>query len=180
MINKFDGKDKIKIEQLHKTMYRIIHNQNHSMDDVRNYTLVIFKPNVFNVKDRYINMIKDILSRNYSIINFKIKHMNDLKLFRRLYIEHKEKPFYQWICSFMDQGITIMLLLKSMLNDLKAVEWFWDIIGHWNLSLAKLHTIWGKFYRPNIDKEVFNNLIHASSDVLSFWWELKIIFDMIM
>ncbi len=128
-------------------------------------TLCVIKPN--SVSEGNIGEIIRIFEINY----FEILAMKMTKLTKsqaeKFYEIHKERPFYDDLCTFMSSGPVVAFVVC----DDDAVERVRKIIGHTNPEEAADNTI-RKLYGDNIDE----NAIHASDSVKTAQSEIEFFF----
>ncbi|MEE9563510.1 MAG: nucleoside-diphosphate kinase [Nitrosopumilaceae archaeon] len=128
-------------------------------------TLVVLKPDSVGR-----NLIGEILSRfeksNFKII--KLQKMNYTKeMAEEFYSDHKEKPFFGEVVSYITSGPVVAAVLEGENVITKTRE----INGATDPKKAEKGTIRGDF---GID--ITNNTIHASDSPQSFEKEVKVVF----
>ncbi len=128
-------------------------------------TLVVLKPDSI---ER--NLIGEILSRfeksNFKIV--KLQKMNYTKeMAEEFYSDHKEKPFFGEVVSYITSGSVVAAVLEGENVIAKTRE----INGVTDPKKAEKGTIRGDF---GID--IKSNTIHASDSPQSFEKEVKVVF----
>ena len=97
-------------------------------------------------------ILKQIQESGFKIIALKQTKLS-LEQAQKFYFIHRERPFYNDLCSFMSSGPIIPAILEKE----NAVEDFRKLIGATNPANAEAGTI-RKNYAESIDK----NAIHGS------------------
>lgn len=126
------------------------------------FTLVIIKPDIMNKrKKEREEIIKEILWK-YSEAGLDILCLNEdnltLKQTRYLYLEHKDKPFYDELTTFMRGKVTKVIVYGE-----DAVNKVREINGPANvLQARKTHPNSIRALYGNPDN-AFANAVHASS-----------------
>jgi len=147
-------------------------DQPQSIDDepVKNNTLIqstfaIIKPDAVNAG--FTGQIIDYVEKN----GFEITRMEKKRLTQEeaenFYSEHKEKPFYQNLITFMTSGPIIIL---SLTKENAVAEWR-SLIGSTNPEKAMIGTI---RYMFGSSKE--ENAVHGSDSTISANREIALLF----
>ena len=128
-------------------------------------TLIILKPDA--VKR---GLVGKILTR-FEEKGIKIVAMKMVQLNREIlenhYAEHKGKPFYESLVSFMQSGPVVLAVLEGF----NAIEVVRKMVGATNGREAEPGTIRGDY---SMSQQ--NNLIHASADTSVAEREIKLFF----
>jgi len=131
-------------------------------------TFSMIKPDAVNK-----NLIGEILKR-LSDAGFTLAAGKFVNVAREqaeeLYIEHKEKEFYQGLVDFALEGPVFLMVLKRE----NAIAKLREIIGATDPKKAELGTIRGDFAK---DQELPKNMIHASDSPESAEREIRIFFE---
>ncbi len=116
-----------------------------------NRTFAIIKPDA--VQANYSGSILQIIEENgFKILALKMTRLN-LEQAGRFYEVHKERPFYQDLCSYMTSGLIIAVVLKQE----DAVKKFRELIGNTDPKKADIGTI-----RNLFATSIEANAIHGS------------------
>ncbi|RLG70428.1 MAG: nucleoside-diphosphate kinase [Candidatus Iainarchaeum archaeon] len=128
-------------------------------------TLIILKPDA--VKR---GLIGKILARfeekGIKIVAMKMVQLNK-GILEKHYAEHKGKPFYEGLVSFMQSGPVVLAVLEGF----NAIEVVRKMVGATNGREAEPGTIRGDY---SMSQQ--NNLIHASADTSVAEREIKLFF----
>ncbi|KNF09577.1 nucleoside diphosphate kinase Ndk [Gottschalkia purinilytica] len=128
-------------------------------------TLVIIKPDGV---ER--GLIGEVISR-YERKGLKIKEcrlINATKdILEQHYIEHKEKPFYEGLVSYMMRGPVVVMIVEGN----EAIQLVRNINGSTKPTEAAMGTIRGDFANS-----VTENIVHASDSIESSEREISIWF----
>jgi len=128
-------------------------------------TLSIIKPNA--VESRNIGDIIALFEKNgLRIAACKMSHLSKEKA-EGFYIEHKNRPFFGSLVSFMTSGPVLLMVLEGE----NAVSLNREIMGATNPSEAKEGTI-RKLYAKSIEA----NAVHGSDSVISAEREISYFF----
>ncbi|MBI4040482.1 MAG: nucleoside-diphosphate kinase [Deltaproteobacteria bacterium] len=129
-------------------------------------TLVIIKPDAV---ER--NLQKDIISR-YEKEGFKVRAKKEMLLLeddaKDFYLEHKARPFYQSLVSYMTSGPVVLMVLERENAILKNRE----LMGATNPKEAKPGTLRAQ-YALSIEK----NSVHGSDSAASAAREIEFFFS---
>lgn len=137
-------------------------------EDARN-TLAIIKPDVSQDKEKVAAIIRRIMARGY-----EIKDRVDLQLSSAqchdFYAEHKGKPFYDGLVSFMSSGPVIALLLDGD-----------DVIRGWRTMIGPADPEVARVQAPLSIRAVYgsknpNSTIHGSDSAESAQREINFFF----
>jgi len=112
-------------------------------------TYTMIKPDAINNAGNIIQMIMDA---NYHIEAMDMTKIDKFKA-QKFYAEHKDKPFFNNLVSYMTSGNIIKMVLRKE----NAVEDFRKLIGSTNPKEAEPNTI-RALYGTNLDA----NAIHGS------------------
>ncbi len=128
-------------------------------------TLIILKPDA--VKR---GLVGKILARfeekGIKIVAMKMVQLNR-EILEKHYAEHKGKPFYESLVSFMQSGPVVLAVLEGF----NAIEVVRKMVGATNGREAEPGTIRGDY---SMSQQ--NNLIHASADTSVAEREIKLFF----
>jgi nucleoside-diphosphate kinase len=136
-------------------------------------TLVMVKPD--GVRRALIGeVISRIEGKNLQIRDIKMLQI-DRDLANRHYEEHKEKPFFEELVSFITSGPVVALVVEGE----DAVSVVRELMGATNPKDAAPGTIRGDF-----GKEITENIVHGSDSTTSAerelglffpepWWDLR-------
>jgi len=128
-------------------------------------TLIILKPDA--VKR---GLVGKILARfeekGIKIVAMKMVQLNR-EILEKHYAEHKGKPFYESLVSFMQSGPVVLAVLEGF----NAIEVVRKMVGATNGREAEPGTIRGDY---SMSQQ--NNLIHASADTSVTEREIKLFF----
>ncbi len=129
-------------------------------------TLAIIKPDAVSKKLEG-KIIDRILNEGFEIRALKKIRLTKLQA-EGFYQEHKDKPFFSSLISFMTEGPIYVLALASN----NAVERWREVIGATNPENAKEGTIRAQF-GTNIER----NAVHGSADLESAKREVAFFFS---
>ena len=116
-----------------------------------NKTFTIIKPDAFEAA--YSGpIIKKIESAGFKILNMRLERLDNTRA-GKFYAVHKDKPFFERLCSYMCSGPIIVIELEKE----NAVEDFRKLIGATNPEDAEEGTI-RKLYAKSIEA----NAVHGS------------------
>ena len=129
-------------------------------------TLSLIKPDA--VERNLIGKIINVFESN----NLKIGHMKkihvDLQFAEKFYEMHKERPFFNDLCSFISSGPLVAIVLEGD----SAIQKNRDLMGATNPAEAKEGTI-RKMFATSIDK----NAVHGSDSTESAEREIDLFFS---
>lgn len=129
-------------------------------------TLSIIKPNA--VQDDNIgNIVKRFESEGLRIAAMKMVHLGKEKA-EGFYIEHKERPFFGSLVSFMTSGPVVLMVLEGE----NAVTRNREIMGATNPAEAEEGTL-RKLYAKSLEA----NAVHGSDSPTSADREISYFFD---
>jgi nucleoside-diphosphate kinase len=112
-------------------------------------------------------VISRVEGRGLRIVAMKMLRMDD-KLAKKLYAEHKGKPFFEGLISFITSGPAVAMVVEGK----DAVEILRSMIGKTDPKEASPGTIRGDF---GID--VGRNIVHASDSLESAKKEIDLFFS---
>jgi nucleoside-diphosphate kinase len=112
-------------------------------------------------------VISRVEERGLRIVAMKMLRMDD-KLAKKLYAEHKGKPFFEGLISFITSGPAVAMVVEGK----DAVEILRSMIGKTDPKEASPGTIRGDF---GID--VGRNIVHASDSLESAKKEIDLFFS---
>ena len=116
-----------------------------------NKTFTIIKPDAFEAA--YSGpIIEKIESAGFKILNMRLERLDNTRA-GKFYVVHKDKPFFERLCSYMCSGPIIVIELEKE----NAVEDFRKLIGATNPEDAEEGTI-RKLYAKSIEA----NAVHGS------------------
>ena len=116
-----------------------------------NKTFTIIKPDAFEAA--YSGpIIEKIESAGFKILNMRLERLDNTRA-GKFYAVHKDKPFFERLCSYMCSGPIIVIELEKE----NAVEDFRKLIGATNPEDAEEGTI-RKLYAKSIEA----NAVHGS------------------
>ena len=116
-----------------------------------NKTFTIIKPDAF--ETAYSGpIIEKIESAGFKILNMRLERLDNTRA-GKFYAVHKDKPFFERLCSYMCSGPIIVIELEKE----NAVEDFRKLIGATNPEDAEEGTI-RKLYAKSIEA----NAVHGS------------------
>ena len=116
-----------------------------------NKTFTIIKPDAFEAA--YSGpIIEKIESAGFKILNMRLERLDNTRA-GKFYAVHKDKPFFERLCSYMCSGPIIVIELEKE----NAVEDFRKLIGATNPEDAEDGTI-RKLYAKSIEA----NAVHGS------------------
>ncbi len=128
-------------------------------------TLGIIKPNL--VQKKVAGKIISLLEENgFHLAGLKLSHLTKSQA-EEFYIEHRERPFYSSLVSFMTSGPVILIALEGE----NAIAKYRKLMGATNPSEAAPGTI-RKLFGEDIEK----NGVHGSDSVSSAAREVKFFF----
>jgi len=129
-------------------------------------TLVILKPDALQR-----GLIGEIISvfekKGLKIVAMKMEKL-DREILEKHYAEHKGKPFFESLVSFMSSGPVVLAVIEGI-DAIKVVR---KLVGATNGREAEPGTI-----RGNYSMSQQNNLVHASSDSAVAEREIKLFFS---
>ena len=129
-------------------------------------TFSIIKPN--SVQDNNIgNIVARFEKEGLRISALKLTHLSKEKA-EGFYIEHKERPFFGSLVSFMTSGPVVLMVLEGE----NAVEKNRKIMGATNPANAEEGTL-RKLYAKSIEA----NAVHGSDSLASAEREINYFFD---
>jgi nucleoside-diphosphate kinase len=129
-------------------------------------TFSIIKPN--SVADNNIgNIVARFEKEGLRISALKLTHLSKEKA-EGFYIEHKERPFFGSLVSFMTSGPVVLMVLEGE----NAVEKNRKIMGATNPANAEEGTL-RKLYAKSIEA----NAVHGSDSLASAEREINYFFD---
>lgn len=131
----------------------------------REITFAMIKPDAVQAKN--VGKIIDMIEQNGFTIVAMRKVVMSKKEADQLYAEHKEKPFFGEMTSFITSGPIIIMALEKE-NGIKAWR---DLMGATNPAQATEGTVRAKF-----GKNIGNNAVHGSDSSESAARELGIFF----
>ncbi len=130
------------------------------------FTFSIIKPNA--TKDNNIgNIIAHFEKASLEVAAAKFTHLTKAKC-EEFYSEHKERPFFNDLVSFMTSGPVLLMVLKGE-NAIKANR---DLMGATNPAEAAPGTI-RALYAKSIDE----NAVHGSDSPTSAAREINLFFE---
>lgn len=129
-------------------------------------TLVIVKPDAV-AKGVAGKIISRFEEAGLKILAAKMVHMSKEQA-AGFYIVHKERPFYQSLCSFMTQGPCIPMLLEGE-NAIARVR---ELMGATDPAKAAPGTI-----RREFASSIEANAVHGSDSAESVAFEIPYFFD---
>lgn len=136
------------------------------MASVYERTLVIIKPDA--VKRGLIGeIISAFEKKGLKISAMKLELIEKQKL-EKHYAEHKGKPFFNSLVSFMNSGPVVLAVVEG----LDAVKVVRKLVGATNGREAEPGTIRGKY---SMSQQ--NNLVHASADSTVAAREIELFFE---
>ena len=116
-----------------------------------NKTFTIIKPDAFEAA--YSGpIIEKIESAGFKILNMRLERLDNTRA-GKFYAVHKDKPFFERLCSYMCSGPIIVIELEKE----NAVEDFRKLIGATNPEDAEEGTL-RKLYAKSIEA----NAVHGS------------------
>lgn len=129
-------------------------------------TLGIIKPNA--IGDNNIGNIISFYEKNeLKIAALKMLHLSKEKA-EGFYIEHKERPFFGSLVSFMTSSPVVLVVLEGQ----NAVAKNRELMGSTNPEEANEGTL-RKMYAKNIEA----NAVHGSSEISAAEREISYFFD---
>ncbi|MEM4598328.1 MAG: nucleoside-diphosphate kinase [Candidatus Diapherotrites archaeon] len=136
------------------------------MTSVYERTLVIIKPDA--VKRGLIGeIISAFEKKGLKISAMKLELIEKQKL-EKHYAEHKGKPFFNSLVSFMNSGPVVLAVVEGI----DAVKVVRKLVGATNGREAEPGTIRGKY---SMSQQ--NNLVHASADSTVATREIELFFE---
>ncbi len=129
-------------------------------------TFGMIKPNAMN-KNIIGEIIKRAESNGLKLIEAKIKQLttDEAKLF---YLEHKERPFYDELVTFMTSGPVMVMAFEGE----NAVDVWRTVMGHTDPAQAEAGTI-----RKDFGDSIGENAAHGSDAPGSAKRELSFFFE---
>ena len=129
-------------------------------------TLAIIKPDA--VAQRVAGKIlARIEGAGFTVLAAKLIHMTDAQA-RGFYIVHKDRPFYQSLCSFMTSGPCMPIALEGD----NAIATLRDLMGATDPAKAAAGTI-----RKDFAASIEANAIHGSDSPESAAFEIPYFFS---
>lgn len=129
-------------------------------------TLGIIKPDAVN------RHLENVILQRLNSECLTVKKIKKLKLNKqiaeKLYIEHKDKPFYQSLINYITSGDIIVMLIEG--ND--AINKWRDIIGNTDPQKAKPGTI-----RRQYALNKTQNSVHGSASLEEALREINLFFS---
>ncbi len=129
-------------------------------------TLSIIKPDC--VSNRSAGKVIDILEEK----GFSIIAMKKIKLTKKqaegFYIVHKERPFYESLCTFMSEGPVIAMVLEKE----NAIADYRELMGATNPKEADKGTL-----RAMFAADIERNAVHGSDSLESADFEIGYFFN---
>ena len=129
-------------------------------------TLSIIKPNAA-LDNNIGNIVKRFEGENLRIAAMKLTVLSKEKA-EGFYIEHKERPFFGELVSFMTSGPVVLIVLEGE----NAVEKNREIMGATNPAEAAENTL-----RKLYAKSIGENAVHGSDSLASADREINYFFD---
>jgi nucleoside-diphosphate kinase len=130
-------------------------------------TYFMIKPEIVAADDQKIGAILSLVNA----AGFRITGLHMLRLDRALvedfYAEHKERPFYEDLCDYINSGPIVAIRLERE----NAVAALRELIGSTNPAEAATGTI-----RALFGASLQNNAVHASANTDDAARELGLIF----
>jgi nucleoside-diphosphate kinase len=129
-------------------------------------TLAIVKPDAVakRVAGQIVSRIEDA---GFTIVAAKLVHMS-LAQARGFYHVHRERPFYQSLCSFMIEGPSLLLVLEAD----NAIQRWRDLMGATDPAKAAAGTI-----RKDFASSIEANAVHGSDSPESAATEIPYFFS---
>ena len=129
-------------------------------------TLAIVKPDAVakRVTGKIVTRIEDA---SFTILAAKLAHLS-LAEARGFYFVHRERPFYQSLCTFMTQGPCLLMVLEG---DNAIARWR-DLMGATDPAKAVAGTI-----RKDFASSIEANAVHGSDSPESAAFEIPYFFD---
>jgi nucleoside-diphosphate kinase len=129
-------------------------------------TLAIVKPDAVakRVAGQIVSRIEDA---GFTIVAAKLVHMS-LAQARGFYHVHRERPFYQSLCSFMIEGPSLLLVLEAD----NAIQRWRDLMGATDPAKAAAGTI-----RKEFASSIEANAVHGSDSPESAAIEIPYFFS---
>ena len=135
-------------------------------------TLVVIKPDA--VERRLAGKIIKEIERDFgfNIVEMKMVYLNRT-LAKEFYAEHRDKPFFDRLVSFMSSGPSIFLVLEKK----NAIGDWRKTMGPTKIEEAQLdpHSIRGKYGR--LTRPPHENVVHGSDSPESAVRELNLFYD---
>ena len=129
-------------------------------------TFSIIKPNAVEAEN-IGNIIARFEKENLSIVAAKMTHLSKEKA-EGFYIEHKERPFFGSLVSFMTSGPVVLMVLEGE----NAVTRNREIMGATNTEEAAEGTL-RKLYAKSLEA----NAVHGSDSLTSAEREISYFFE---
>lgn len=129
-------------------------------------TLSFIKPNAIQ-KQKAGAIIQKYLDSGLTLSALKMKHLSK-ELCEKFYEEHKDRPFFQELVSFISSSPVIIMALKGP-NAVLAVR---EIMGATDPQQAKPGTI-----RAEYGDSLGENAVHGSDSIESAKRELALLFS---
>ena len=135
--------------------------------DENKYTFAIIKPNSVENRDS-ANIIKDIKDDGFKIVAANLKAFKESEA-QDFYQEHKGKPFFDELVSFMTSGMVITMLLSK--EEVDTIKSFRDLMGPTKAIEDK--ETYKNTIRAKYAESMTKNSIHGSDSIDSFKREIK-------
>lgn len=124
---------------------------------MNNYFLVMIKPDIA-LDEKVSNLVIDMINKKKFVIVNKVTKKLTLPIVKKFYQEHKDKPFFKDLCSFISSDKSILLMMEDMSESGEDdILRFREFTGHTNPLEAADGTL-RKLFGTNIDR----NGIHCS------------------
>jgi nucleoside-diphosphate kinase len=129
-------------------------------------TLAIVKPDAVakRVVGKILTRIED---GGFTIVAVKLAHLS-LAEARGFYYVHRERPFYQSLCSFMTEGPCLVMVLEGD----RAIQRWRDLMGATDPAKAAAGTI-----RKDFASSIEANAVHGSDSPESAATEIPYFFS---
>jgi nucleoside-diphosphate kinase len=129
-------------------------------------TLAIIKPDAVakRVAGRIVTRIEEA---GFTLLAAKLAHLS-LAEARGFYSVHRERPFYQSLCSFMTEGPCLLMVLEGD----RAVQRWRDLMGATDPAKAAAGTI-----RKDFASSIEANAVHGSDSSESAATEIPYFFS---
>ena len=129
-------------------------------------TLAIIKPDA--VARRVVGQILSrVEAAGFTLLAVRLIHMS-LAEARGFYFVHRERPFYQSLCTFMTQGPCVLMVLEG--DD--AIRRWRDLMGATDPAKAAPGTI-----RKDFASSIEANAVHGSDSLESAAFEIPYFFS---
>ena len=129
-------------------------------------TLAIVKPDAVAARQigRILTRIEDA---GFTIVAGKLLHMSPQQA-GGFYFVHRERPFYESLCSFMTQGPSLVMVLEAD----NAIQRWRDLMGATDPAKAAAGTI-----RKEFASSIEANAVHGSDAPASAAFEIGYFFS---